>query len=361
MNTPPKILIVRLSAIGDVIHSTPILHSLRRKFPEAYIAWAIEDKSSDIIINNALIDKIFVFPKQKWKNRGFNIKNLWEFFILIKKIRKEKFDIVIDLQELFKSAIIAFLSGAKRKIAHAGTREFASIFVNEKLPAHDNFDPDKLIIERYLEPAAYLGAPVDQVQFSLPPVSESAKIYIDKLLENIDKNKEIIIFSPATIWDSKHWLEKYWAELLEKLAPEYNIIFTGTEKDKELIARICRARDEQVNNTNQKSNYLSLAGKTNLFELIELFNRAKYLIAPDTGPAHIANATQKPSIIMLFGSTGFKRTPPFGEKHIALAAELPCQPCFKRKCPRSDNNMECMKQLSPEKILTFIEQRNRVY
>jgi len=347
MNNPRKILIVRLSAIGDVVHSTPILHSLRRKFPEAYIAWAVEDKSSDILINNSLINKIFIFPKQKWKKRGFNIKNLLEFFSIIKEIRKENFDIAIDLQELFKSAIIAFLSGAKRKIAHAGTREFASVFVNEKLPARDNFDPNKLIIERYLEPAAYLGAPVDEVQFSLPPISEETKIYIDKLLENTDKNKKIIIFSPATIWHSKHWLEEYWTELLEKLSPDYNVIFTGTDKDKELIERI-------VLNV-KTDNYLSLAGKTNLFQLIELFNRAKYLIAPDTGPAHIANATQNPSIIMLFGSTGFKRTPPYGEKHKALAVELPCQPCFKRKCPRADNNMECMKKLTPDKILMFIK------
>jgi len=347
MNKTPKILIVRLSAIGDVVHSTPILHSLRRKFPDAYIAWAIEDKSSDILINNPLVNKVFVFPKQQWKKRGFNIKNLWEFFSIIKEVRKENFDIAIDLQELFKSAIIAFLSGAKRKIAHAGTREFASIFVNEKLPAHNNFDPNKIIIERYLEPAAYLDAPVNEILFSLPPVSQDAINHIDKLLENINKNNEIIIFSPATIWHSKHWLEEYWAELLEKLSPDYNVIFTGTEKDKELI--------EKIVSKSKTDNYLSLAGKTNLFELIELFNRAKYLIAPDTGPAHIANATQKPSIIMLFGPTGFRRTPPYGEKHTALAAELPCQPCFKRRCPRTDNNMECIKKLTPDKILEFIK------
>lgn len=347
MNKTKKILIVRLSAIGDVVHSTPILHCLRKKFPDAFIAWAVEDNASDILINNPLIDEVFVFPKRKWKKRGFNIKNLFEFISIIKKIRKENFDIAIDLQELFKSGIITFLSGAKRRIAHSGTREFASIFVNEKLQAHDNFDPHKLIIERYLEPAAYLGAPVDEIKFTLPPVNEETKIYIDGLLENTDKNKEIVIFSPSTIWTSKHWTEEYWAELLDKLAPEYNVIFTGTEKDKELI--------ERITSKSATSDYLSLAGKTNLFQLIELFNRAKYLIAPDTGPAHIANATQVPSIIMIFGSTGFKRTPPFGEKHRALSAELTCQPCFKRKCPKTANYMECMKKITPDKIIEFIK------
>lgn len=347
MNKKLKILIVRLSAIGDVIHSTPVLHSLRRKFPDAHIAWAVEDKASAIIINNPLIDEVFVFPKQRWKKRGFNIKNLSEYFSVIKKIRERNFDIAIDLQELFKSGIITFLSGAKRRIAHAGTREAAEIFVNEKLPAHDNFDPNKLITERYLESAAYLGAPTDEIKFSLPPVNLETKNRIDKLLENINPDKEIIIFSPATIWHSKHWLEEYWTELLDSLAPDYNIIFTGTQNDNELI--------EKITSKAKTSDYISLAGKTDLFELIELFNRAKYIVAPDTGPAHIANATQNPGIVMLFGSTGFKRTPPIGEKHIALSTELSCQPCFKRKCPRTQNKMQCMKELTPDKVLNFIK------
>jgi len=341
-----KILIVRLSAIGDVVHSTPILASLRKKFPEARICWAVEDRAAEIIVNNPLIDKVFVFPRQKWKKRGFCFENIKEFYEIIKEIREEKFDIAIDLQELLKSGLIAFLSGAKRRIAHDKTREFAYLFVNEKLPAHDNFDPNKLIIERYLESAAYLGASVEQVEFSLPPMTEETRQNVDKFLENLDNTKEIVIFSPSTIWASKHWLEEYWAELLDKLSPKYNVIFTGTEKDKALIDRITSKAHTE--------NFYSLAGQTNLFELIEVFNRAKYLIAPDTGPAHIANATQKPSIIMLFGSTGFKRTPPVGEKHSALCVELPCQPCFIRNCPRKDCFMECMKKLTPEMVLEKI-------
>lgn len=341
-----KILIVKLSAIGDVAQSTPILHSLRRKFPDAYIGWAVEDRAADIVINNPLIDEVFVFPRQKWKKRGFSLKNLTEFFEIIKKIREKKFDITIDLQELLKSGIITYFSGAKRRIAHAGTRELAHIFVNEKLPAHDNFDPNKILLERYLEPAAYLGAPVDEVEFSLPPVTEEVKQSVDKLLENIDKSKELVVFSPATIWPSKHWMEEYWAELSDMLSPDYNVVFIGTEGDKNLIERI-------TSKTKIIENHLSLAGKTNIPELIELFNRTDILVAPDTGPAHIANATQHPKIIMLFGSTGVRRTPPYGEKHKALAVDLPCQPCFIRKCPRKDNNMQCMKELMPDKVLEF--------
>lgn len=336
MKTRLKILIVRLSAIGDVVHSLPILHALRKKFPDAYIAWAVEKRCSDLLINNPLLDKIYLFPRKKWNKESLE---------LVKEIRKENFDIAIDMQELLKSGLITFLSGAKRRIAHAGTRELAHLFVNEKLKAHDNFDPNKLIIERYLEPAAHLGAPVDEVVFPLPPLDNSIKNKVNKLLTAV--NKEIIIFSPATIWPTKHWLESYWAQLLDKLQGKYSVVFIGSEKDNELINRITAQA-----NTN---NYLNLAGKTSLLELVEVFNRAKYVIAPDTGPAHIANATQMPSVIMLFGPTGVNRTPPYGEKHSALAVNLPCQPCFERKCPRKDCPNECMKLLTPDMVVERIK------
>ena len=348
MNNRLKILIVRLSAIGDVIHSLPALYALRKKFPEAFIGWVVEEGAAEILIGNPLIDKVYVLPKKKWKAQGMSLKTLREFNGFIESLRAEKFDIAIDLQELFKSGLITFLSGAKRRIAHAGTREFAEIFVNEKLPYHDIFDPDKPIIERYLESAAYLGASTDEIKFSLPPVSAETRNYIDNLLINIDKSKPIIVFSPATIWATKHWLEEYWRELLDKLSPENNIIFAGSMRDNDLINRIT---------TGSPANYLSLAGKTTISQLIELFNRTDILIAPDTGPAHIANATGKPLIITIFGSTGYKISAPYGERHEALSEKLICQPCFRRQCPRKDIKMECMKKITPDKVLNIINKK----
>lgn len=349
MNKKTKILIVRLSAIGDVVHCLPILHSLRQKFNNAQIDWVVEDKAADILINNPLIDNVIVVPKKTWKKRGFSFKNIHEYLSLIFNLRKEKYDIAIDLQELFKSASLAFLSGAKRRIGHKGTRECAEFFVNEKLPYHDIFDPNKMIIERYLEPASHLGASIDEVIFSLPPVDEKTIFYVDGLLSSIDKNKPLTIITPATIWPTKHWIEEYWSELIDMLDSKTNIVFCGVDGDKDLINRI-------IIGTKKKS-YLSLAGKTNLFQLIEIFNRTHILISPDTGPAHIANATNNPEIIMMFGATSHKRSCPYGDKHVSLSAELPCQPCFKRNCPRIDNNMECMKKLKPEMLFNIIDKK----
>lgn len=346
MQTSQKILIVRLSAIGDVVHSLPVLHALKTAFPCCQVGWAVEDRAADILINNPLVDKVHVLPKSRWKKRGYSLKNLAEFWGVVTEIRKEKYDIAIDLQELFKSGLVSFLSGAKRRIAHRGAREFADIFANEKLPAHDNFDPEKLIIRRYLEPAEYLGAKADEIVFSLPPSSEETVKKVDSMLSSLVYGKEIAVFAPATIWPSKHWKEEYWAELLNRLSDRYNVVFIGTEKDNALINRITSLAGN--------ANYFNFAGKTTILELIELFNRTKFIAAPDTGPAHIANATQKPAVIMIFGSTGVRRTPPIGEKHSALSAELLCQPCFRRICPRKDAFMECMENVTPDMVLDRI-------
>lgn len=349
MDDKLKILIVRLSAIGDVIHSIPVAYALRRKFPNAHIGWLVEDKAEEILVNNPLLNKVYVLPKKKWKSQGLTLKTLREFTEFISEIRKENYDIAIDLQELFKSGLLTYLSGAKRRIAHEKTREFADIFVNEKLKAHDIFDPNRMVIERYLEAAAYLGAPIDEVKFSLPVVSQEVKSYVDELLKDIDKDKPIVIFAPATTWQSKHWLEEYWSELLDKVTPDNNVIFTGADADKSLIDRITSMA--------RTRNYLSLAGKTNLYELIELFNRSDIVIAPDTGPAYIANATEKPAIIMISGSTSHKRTCPYGEKHTAIAAGLSCQPCHKKRCYRKTLQMECMSKITPETILAILNEK----
>jgi lipopolysaccharide heptosyltransferase II len=349
MQKTPKILIVRLSAIGDVVQSTVILKPLKKLFPDSSICWAVEDISAELIIGNPLIDKVFVLPKRKWKKRGFSLKNLKEYVAIVKEIRKEQFDIAIDLQELFKSGSLMFLSGAKRRIAHKGTRELAHLFSNEKLPAHDIFDPNKRIIERYLEPAEYLGAEIDEISFSMPVVPKEVQDKVDGLLSGIKKGKPVIVFSPSTVWPSKHWVESYWSEVFERLYRENNIIFVGSDKDSGLISRITGDTDKTL--------FANSAGKTGLLELFEIMRKADIVIAPDTGPMHIANAAEKPVIISIFGSTSNKRTPPVGNKHIALSAGLSCQPCFKRNCPRKDFPDECMHKITPELLLRVVDER----
>ncbi len=348
MTKKEKILIVRLSAIGDVIHTLPVAYSIKKQNPDVFIGWAVEDKAADIIKNNPLVDKAHVMPRQTWKKRGFSIKNFFEFISFIHEIKKENYTISLDVQELFKSAIISFLSGAKKRIAHAKAREFAHFFATHKIPARDLFDINIPVIQRNLDFAKFLDINTEEVNFALPPVDDKTKTYVNELLAAIDPQKPTLVFSPATLWKTKHWIEEYWSILLDELSNANNIIFSGTKSDLPLIERIIKQSNAQ--------NYTVIAGKTDLFQLVEVFNRSDIVIGPDTGPIHIANATNKPEIICIFGSTAAKRSGPYGEKHVSLSMGLNCQPCFDRNCTNT-SNLACVKQITPDMILDIVNEK----
>ncbi len=124
MDNKTKILIIRLSAIGDTIHTIPLAFALKKAYPGCTVDWVVEDKAKHFVKNNPVVDNCFIIPRKKWKKRGFSLKNLIEFFIIIKNIKKKNYDIVIDTQQLLKSAIIMGLSGAKRKITTLTVENF---------------------------------------------------------------------------------------------------------------------------------------------------------------------------------------------------------------------------------------------
>ena len=116
-NKIKKILIIRLSAIGDTIHTLPFLNALRRNFPDAQIHWVVEDKAEFFVKQAKNVDKVYVIPKREWKKEKNIFKKLNSFCKLTDQLRREKYDIAIDVQQLLKSGIILGLCGAKRKIS----------------------------------------------------------------------------------------------------------------------------------------------------------------------------------------------------------------------------------------------------
>lgn len=328
----PKILIIRRSALGDTIHTLPLAKSLREKFPNAQIDWVVEDKAEKFITNNPLLDKVYVIHK---KTGGFA-----EFKQIIKQIRAEKYDIGIDTQQLLKSGVILGLSGAKRKIALSDGREFSWIFANEIIKTNrKQFDINYHVVKRNLEIAKYLGADEEKIEFTLPNTSENDKNKAKDLLNKIDPNLKSVIISPETTWDNKHWTVDGWRKVIEKLLGKVNLVYTGTSDENGLSGKILQGFDGIIN----------LSGKTNLFELEEVFKLANLVISVDSGSANVAWATGVPAIFTLFFATSSKRTAPFGEKYFSIQAETPCSPCMKRKCKNKIIN-ECVPTISPEKV-----------
>lgn len=344
-----KILIIRLTSLGDVIFTIPLACALKENDGKTEIGWVVAEKGLELIKDNPCIDKYYFVPLQKWKKFPCPFRTLKELMPIIKEIRKEKYDIAIDCQQMFKSLFLFWFSGAKRRITFKDARELSNLGGNEfVIPKAPFRDFNYHIVERNLDFARYLGIEPKKINFSLPETSIEAKSKINGLIKTIDSNKPIVVISPATTWKNKHWLEQNWADVIDGLHSKCNLIFTGTECDKKLIESI-------LEKTSSGFDYLNLAGKTNIEELRELFSRAQIVISPDSGSAHLAWASKNPAVITIFTCTPPKRFGPYGDnKYFSISYDLSCQPCFKKRCLLKNNKDICQNYPKPSEIINIV-------
>lgn len=330
-----KVLLIRLSSLGDVIHTIPLANSLKQAGYE--ITWLVSEKGIQVLDGNSCVDKVILAPVQLWKKRGFSFESFKEYLSILKQIRNEHFDIAIDAQMMFKSLYWMLFCGAKRRIISRQARELSIIGGNEIIPRITT-DLEHPVIRNYMKYADYLGADTSEIKVTLPERSTEVKNKIDDLLKDI--KKPLVVIAPATTWVPKHWNKDNWIEVINGIKDECSIVFTGGPNDKDLISYI------------GKNQFLDLSGKTNVLELAEVFSRADIVIAPDSGSAHLAWATQKPHVITIFTCTPLNYLAPIGDKCTAIIGNIPCQPCFKRKCKYKTN--ECTKLPEPSKIINIV-------
>lgn len=337
-----KLLLIKLSSLGDVIFNLPLANALKEANYE--VTWLVSEKGIQVVENNPCVDKTILVPLQKWRKRGFCLENIKEQFEIIKKLRAEKFDIAIDSQMMFKSLFWLAFCGAKRKISSKKAKEFSNLGANE-LADDISYNPKCPISLNYLGFAKYLGINCDKIKTALPMCSEDEVKKVDELLSQLDNTKPLVVIAPATTWENKHWNKDNWKKIVEYLENKCNLVFTGGPNDSKLIEYI------------SENKYINLAGKTNIKELMEVFSRAKLVLAPDSGSAHLAWASANPNVITIFTCTPKEILAPYGnnEKYIALGADkLPCQPCFKRKCKCKDKNA-CTNYPTVEEVIAAIE------
>src|SRR5574344_1974094 len=355
-----KILVIRLTSLGDVIFTRPLVNSLKSSGEFNEIGYLTSEKGLDVIKNNPSVDKLHFLPLKEWKKHPFSNGTLKSFLALIKELRSEKYDIAIDCQQMFKNLFVFGLCGAKRRITFSDARELSILGANEFVTPKAKFrDNNYHIVERNLDFARYLGIK-PEIKFSLPPSSESTISKIEELLSKLDSSKKTVVVSPATTWQNKFWGEANWAELIQQLNGKFNIIFTGIDADMPLLQRIL-SKTEGIS-------YLNLLGKTNLEELAEVFSRANIVISPDSGSAHLAWATGKPYVIAIFTCTPPKRFGPYdetGKKYFAISQndfceqeneKIHCQPCFKRKCRLKEGRKNiCTKYPKSGKVMEIVD------
>jgi heptosyltransferase-1 len=344
-NNRPTILIIKLSAIGDVVHSLPLLEALRERFPLARIDWVVEEDASNILEGHPFIDELLIFPRKSWLGR-FTRKGEYlsvgrEAVRFLAWLKRRQYDLVIDLQGLLKSGILTFLARGKRKIALNDGREGSSLFVHERVAIPD---PEMHALERYLCVARHLGVNNPKREGYIP-IHESDKKFIDSLLGTRHDCRTLIAVNPMAKWETKLWESSRFASLAdllnEKLAAE--VIFTGSNADRDVIEAI---------QSEMKTQPLNLAGMTTLKQLAYLYQRCVVVVSTDTGPMHIAAAMGSPVVVALFGPTSPLKTGPYGGRQKVVRAGVQCSPCFKKRC----DDMSCMTQITVDMVYEAVKE-----
>jgi len=355
MAIPGKILLVRFSALGDVIQTLPILTMLRDGFPQAKIGWAIDTELAPAIEGHPALDYIHRCSRRSW------MRALWdpakwslaarEFEAFVDEVRAVRYDVSIDAQGLFKTALLPYAAGIKRRIGFKHGREFSGLFYTERyLDRKQYFDPAVCHLQHMADLAHSIGAADVRHTIEPPRVTEAARQRVAQLLDGaFTSDAPLVAMAPATQWVSKHWPEEYWVALISRLLAEteLNLILQGSAADAPVGARIFSG----FSPSQLAGRVCNLFGKLPIPEMYALYQRVHAAVGSDSAPLHIAGAMQVPVLIGIYGPTGYRRTPPIGSPHIKLFStegELACQPCHKRTCPLGTD--ECMKRVRPEEV-----------
>ena len=316
-----NILLVKPSSLGDVVHTLPLLKDLRMGFPDAHIAWLIKRQYAGILEGNPYLNEIIPW---EWK---------WG---LIKRLKESHFDLVIDVQGLFRSGFAAFLSGAHERIGFKNARELSPLFYTKRVsvPAMDIH-----AVDRYRLITDYLGIKQYPPDFTII-IDEQEKVCVERLLfESGVKDGDILVMvNPSSRWQSKRWGTEKFASLCDVLSSEYGVktVIIGGPEDTSIAYEV---------KTLMKTAPIITAGSTTIKGLVALLSKAKVLVTNDSGPMHIAAALNVP-VVAIFGPTDPGRTGPYGKGHIVVRKEMPCSPCFKKYC----RDLLCMESVSVEEV-----------
>ncbi len=309
-NEPKNILILKPSALGDIVLALPALSALRRSFPNAKISWLMRPEFAPLLENHPSLNEVIIFDRKLLGKALYNAKALGALYSLVRQLRKRKFDAIFDFQGLFRTAFLAWLSGCKKRYGMANARELAHIFYTDKIEHNSHCIH---LVDLYLKMVKASGAKELDVRFEIPSNNTDVDS-VKKLLKihNIEPGK-YIIFIPGSAHEDKCWPPGRFAELADKIASkcEYPIIAVGTNLEKN--------KAEEINSLS-KTKIINLAGQTSLKELVELLRLAKLVVSNDTGPGHIASALGTP-LVMMYSWSNPARIAPYNRPECMVAKD----------------------------------------
>ena len=329
----PSILIILMGSLGDVARGLCLVSHIKNHLPDSRVSWLIEKKRTDMVGFNPRLDKVIAFDR----SRG--IAGVWDLY---QSMRREHFDIALDLQRIFKSGFFSLLSGAGRRIGfhRRNAKEMNWVFNNEYIPY---FSEDRPKLEHYLKFTEYLKLPkMDSADFGFAAldVNRTVPTHVAEI-----KGAFIAVVMGSS-WDSKDWNFSGYCNFVQYIieTQDRHVVLLGGNSQMQLAAELV----EKLNSPK----VIDLTGNS-LLEMTAVLKAAAAAVGPDSGPGHLSAAVGTP-YVTLFGPTPANRHAPYGCEHLVVKSNLSCAPCYKKQCP--DRNKECMTDIDVSEVADKISE-----
>ncbi len=332
-----RILIIKMTSMGDVIHTLPAITDAKKQIPDLSIDWVVEDRFAAIPAWHPAVNTIIPVALRQWRKKPLQALLNAELLKLAQRLRMPRYDLIIDAQGLIKSTVIAKI--ARGKIAgfnRSSAREglIASLFYHKKYQ-----------ISWELHAVARLRQLFAQaLNYALP--QSIADYGLDTTRFMNYPEKDYILFLPATTWATKKWPLAYWRELVTLLKEQHIKIAWGNAAEKNDALQIAAG-----------FNHANILPDFNISQMAPVINNAKCVIAVDTGFAHLAAALNKKTI-SLYGATDAKLTGTQGQNQIHLTADFPCAPCLSKTCTYqqpSHVTPACYTEITPLRVMRELQ------
>lgn len=334
-----RFLIVKLSAIGDIVHALPAAAALRSTFPDSRVTWVVERGAGRVLEGCPIIDELVLVDTKRWRGAFWRPAVWTEALIALLKLKRGGFDIAFDLQGLLKSGAISALSSARVRLGFSnnGLREEASRFF---LTHQVVIDSRSHVIEKNLQLVRAVGAKSAAYSFPIH-VEQRDEAYVDGLLQGVER---FAIVNPGGGWKTKLWSPERFGQLVDALLERFNLpslvtVGPGEEHLAEALVKASRAGAVRRVDTTLK-------------QFVALARRAALFVGGDTGPLHLAAACSTP-IVGIYGPTDPLKNGPWDPLDICVGIDVECrQNCYRRRCP----TIECM-DISVDTVLRGVERR----
>nr|WP_320115685.1 lipopolysaccharide heptosyltransferase I [uncultured Desulfuromonas sp.] len=338
-----KILIVKMSALGDVIHALPVLRYIHQLHPDAEIDWVVEDPFAPVLSGHPDIHEILTVRTKYWRTLP-TMTMLGKALKFIRRLRRDHYDVVLDLQGNSKSGLFTLMSRADKKFGfdRRHVREWPNLLATNHRVALD--DGEHHIAQRALAVARAAFPGGDPVPQAGPlHVDEAARQRVAEQLAEHEMTPPLVVFHYGTTWETKLWNVACWQQLACRLIDEFGIVpllTWGNEQERHAAQAIHDATSGRA----------VIWPRGTLPELVALLNRADLVVGGDTGPIHIAAAVGT-STVSLFRVTDAERNGPAGPEHRRLQSPLPCAMCLRKQC---DDDDQCSRSIRVDEVISAI-------